>query len=143
MAEMILEAWLTVPNWSLIKSNLSAAHFPELPIFFRERELPGGPRAGCTVALWWLRAGARPSSDSVRARHLLCPGRDPASLVSWFLGARPQSSFGELWRGWKPPGARTAGDCDCHLTGLALDVRQRTPHTWSPGQLCVLAQKVL
>lgn len=38
MAEMILEAWLTGPNWFLIKSNLRAAHFPGLPISFSDRK---------------------------------------------------------------------------------------------------------
>lgn len=38
VAEMILEARLTGPNWYLIKSNLRAAHFPGLPIFFSGRK---------------------------------------------------------------------------------------------------------
>lgn len=94
---MILEAQLTGPNWSLIKSNLRAARFPGLPIFFSERELLGRI-LGCLYK--WLYNGQgqehKPSQNPLEyvTRFVL----EEIWLLSslGFLVPRPQPNFREI-----------------------------------------------
>lgn len=104
MAEMILEARLTGPNWSLIKSDLRAAHFPELPIFLSESPSRwAGFRAACTNGATLVK-GRNTNPLQNPLEHVTCFVLEEVRLHSslGFLVPRPQPSFGELWRGWKP-----------------------------------------
>lgn len=79
----------------------------------------------------------KPSSESIRACHLLCPGRDSAAFIPWFPGAKASAEL----RG-------TLGRLEAHLmTGLlatvvitwsplALTVHQGTLHTSGPEDDC-------
>lgn len=112
---MILEAWLTGPNWSLIKSNPRAAHFPGLPIFFL---LLGRIPAACTNGATMVK-GRNTNPLQNPLEHVTCFVLEEIRLHSsfGFLVPSPQPSFGEAWRGWLVD-ASTAGHGNHHLVSL-------------------------
>lgn len=96
---MILEALLTGPNWSLIKSNLRAAHFPGLPIFFSGRKSWAGFRAACTNGSMMVKdRNTNPFQNLLE--HVTCFVLEEIRLHSslGFLVPRPLPSFRECER---------------------------------------------
>ena len=85
--------------------------------------------------------GHKPSSESIRACHLLCPGRDSASFIPWFPGAKASAELQgtqERLEAHLAPGLLAPV-----IITLSLAVHQGTPHTRGPEDNSVLTQQAL